>query len=98
MKPLYCFLCRPATTEELLASGELPSSFDWRNVNGVNYVSPIRDQGQCGSCYAFGTMAMFEARSRIRSNLSTGYILSTQDIVSCSEYSQGCEGGKPLYF
>ncbi|CAB4033187.1 cathepsin C [Paramuricea clavata] len=40
-------------------------------------------------------MGMFEARSRIQSNRSTSYVLSTQDIVSCSEYSQGCEGGFP---
>lgn len=60
-------------------------------------MSPIRNQAQCGSCYAFSTMGMFEARSRIQSNLSTSYILSTQDIVSCSEYSQGCEGGKLNY-
>ena len=58
-------------------------------------MSPVRNQAQCGSCYAFSTMGMFEARSRIQSNRSTSYVLSTQDIVSCSEYSQGCEGGKP---
>ena len=84
----------PVKAKDLLASELLPPSFDWRDVDGVNFVSPIRDQEQCGSCYAFSTMGMFEARSRIQSNLSTHYILSTQDIVSCSEYSQGCEGGK----
>ena len=41
-------------------------------------------------------MAMFEASSRIQSNHTTSYVLSTQDIVSCSEYSQGCEGGNPF--
>eukprot|EP01027_Heterolobosea_sp_BB2_P018650 GEZU01026242.1.p1 GENE.GEZU01026242.1~~GEZU01026242.1.p1 ORF type:complete len:461 (-),score=134.83 GEZU01026242.1:970-2352(-) len=73
----------------------LPESFDWRNVNGVNYVSPIRDQGICGSCYAFGTLAMLEARTRIMTNNTDQVILSTQNVVSCSEYSQACDGGFP---
>lgn len=30
----------------------LPDSFDWRNVSGINYVGPMRDQLNCGSCYA----------------------------------------------
>lgn len=86
---------RPGKPEDHIAAEELPLAFDWRNVDGVNYVSPIRNQKGCGSCYAFGTMAMFEARSRIKSNNSLQYVLAPQDIVSCSEYSQGCEGGFP---
>ena len=39
-------------------------------------------------------LAMFEARVRIMSNGSVTPVFSTQDIVSCSEYSQGCEGGR----
>ena len=78
----------------LQAASSLPEEFDWRNVNGVNYVSPVRNQGHCGSCYAFGTMGMFEGRLRVLTNNSDTRILSTQEIVSCSEYSQGCEGGK----
>jgi hypothetical protein len=38
---------------------------------------------------------MLEARIRIRSNNTQQPIISTQDIVSCSAYSQGCEGGFP---
>ena len=79
---------------DVLKAQVLPEEFDWRNVDGKNYVSPIRNQGSCGSCYAFGTMAMFEARVRIMSNGSATPVFSTQDIVSCSEYSQGCEGGR----
>lgn len=38
----------------------LPTSFDARNVYGNNYVTPIKDQGDCGSCVAFGTCATLE--------------------------------------
>lgn len=74
---------------------QLPESFDWRNVSGVNYVSPVRNQGNCGSCFAFSSMAMLESRLRIATNNRLKLTFSTQDIVSCSEYSQGCEGGFP---
>ena len=43
-----------------LGERELPSSFDWRNYNGRSYIGPIRDQGNCGSCYAFGACAAAE--------------------------------------
>jgi C1A family cysteine protease len=39
---------------------QLPSSFDWRNYNGRSYIGPIRNQGSCGSCYAFGACAAAE--------------------------------------
>lgn len=43
----------------------------------------------CGSCYSFATMGMLEARVRILTNNSETPILSPQQVVSCSEYSQG---------
>ncbi|ESO85314.1 hypothetical protein LOTGIDRAFT_221343 [Lottia gigantea] len=73
----------------------LPKNFDWRDVNGQNFVSPVRNQKTCGSCYAFGSMALHEARLRIATNNTVQKVFSTQDIVSCSEYSQGCDGGFP---
>jgi len=39
---------------------EIPASFDWRDVAGHSYIGPIRDQGSCGSCYAFGACAAAE--------------------------------------
>jgi C1A family cysteine protease len=42
-----------------------PPSFDWRNANGGNYVTPIEDQGSCGSCVAFGSVAAVESLVRI---------------------------------
>jgi hypothetical protein len=43
-----------------LGERQLPSAFDWRNYNGHAYIGPIRDQGNCGSCYAFGACAAAE--------------------------------------
>ena len=43
-----------------LGERQLPSSFDWRDYNGHSYIGPIRDQGDCGSCYAFGACAAAE--------------------------------------
>jgi cathepsin C len=78
------------------AVNDLPNSYDWRNVEGKNYVSPVRNQQSCGSCYIFGTEGMFEARIRVATKNATQSIFSPQEVVSCdSLYSQGCNGGFP---
>lgn len=74
----------------------LPLNLDWRNVSGVNFVSPVRNQGSCGSCYSFATLGMFESRVRILTQNKKQPYLSNQDIVSCCAYSQGCDGGFPF--
>lgn len=54
-----------------------------------------RNQGSCGSCYAFSSLGMVEARLRVATKNEEQVNLSPQDIVGCSAYSQGCEGGFP---
>jgi C1A family cysteine protease len=39
----------------------LPAAFDWRDRPYSDYTTPIRDQGHCGSCVAFGTLGAFES-------------------------------------
>jgi len=48
------------------AAAGLPSKQDWRDVNGVDWTTPIKDQDGCGSCVAFGTIATLDALLRIR--------------------------------
>lgn len=45
-----------------------PTSFDWRNKGGQNFLTPIKDQGSCGSCVAFGAVAAVESRIKILKN------------------------------
>uniref|UniRef100_A0A8C6TXV0 Dipeptidyl peptidase 1 n=1 Tax=Neogobius melanostomus TaxID=47308 RepID=A0A8C6TXV0_9GOBI len=85
----------PVTSDQAKMAASLPEHWDWRKVNGVNFVSPVRNQASCGSCYSFATMGMLEARIRILTNNTQTPILSPQQIVSCSEYAQGCDGGFP---
>jgi len=73
----------------------LPESWDWRNVDGVNYVSPIRNQQHCGSCFTFASLATIEARIRVATKNQAKTIVSPQHALSCNIYAQGCNGGFP---
>jgi len=75
--------------------GYQPETWDWRNVDGVNYVPKVRNQGSCGSCYAFASRGMLESRINILTKNSRNVSLSPQDIMDCSPLSQGCSGGFP---
>ncbi|XP_036284138.1 dipeptidyl peptidase 1 isoform X2 [Pipistrellus kuhlii] len=85
----------PLTAEIHEKLSSLPTSWDWRNVDGTNFVTPVRNQASCGSCYSFASMGMLEARIRILTNNTQSPILSPQEVVSCSQYAQGCDGGFP---
>ena len=72
----------------------LAAAFDWRN-NGGNYVTPIRNQGSCGSCWAFAATAALESKALITFNSpGTNLNLSEQIVVSCAG-AGSCNGGSP---
>lgn len=67
---------------------ELPSKFDWRKE--VRTIPVVRDQGSCGSCWAFGTTAALNWYLAIRNQWESP--LSEQEILSCSRKGS-CSGG-----
>ena len=69
----------------------IPTSIDWRTEGAVN---PVKDQGQCGSCWAFSAVGAMESRIKIKTGTLPS--LSEQQLVDCagSIYeNQGCNGG-----
>ena len=78
--------------EKHLGKVALPASFDWKNYNGHSYIGPIRDQGNCGSCYAFGACAAAEGVYNFAFDLYD---------ASCVDFSESfiiwCLGSLPDY-
>ena len=70
-----------------------PASVDWRDHNG-NFVSGIRDQGQCGSCWAFSMTGALESYVLLNQNKpGTDLNLSEQVLISCGG-AGSCNGGQ----
>ncbi|XP_065842587.1 cathepsin O-like [Oscarella lobularis] len=82
---------RPASplVENWNAETMQQKSFDWRD-KGV--LTSIRNQKQCGSCWAFSVVETIESHYAIQSNV-TPVPLSPQQFISCDSTSDGCKGG-----
>lgn len=89
-QPLRGFGCKTFSS----ATSSLPQSVDWRSKGIVN---PVRDQGQCGSCWAFATTANAESSWALANHQLLD--LSEEYLVDCASgvgyFNMGCDGGNP---
>jgi len=75
----------------------LPAAWDWSNASGgMDWLEPVMDQSDCGSCYAASSMRMLSTRHKIKQNNASVLPWSINMPLFCGEYNQGCKGGYPF--
>ncbi|CAF1371257.1 unnamed protein product, partial [Didymodactylos carnosus] len=74
-----------------LINKNIPESIDWRIMGAV---TPVKDQGICGSCWSFGTTGALEGAYFVKHGVMAD--LSEQDLIDCSWGfgNNGCDGGE----
>jgi len=83
----------PTGVSERCDDSSTPATLDWRNVNGTSYLTPVKNQGGCGSCWIFSGTCSMESRWAIKNKVPVPN-LSEQNVVDCCGWS-GCAGGFP---
>ncbi len=99
---LYPAMCEPVQIDELQARNDYskvalvatPSEFSWKNYQGKDLTTPARNQGNCGSCWAFAALGTIESLINIKENFADVDIdLSEQYLLSCLPAAGSCSGG-----
>lgn len=86
----------PSKAPVITPPGVYDADFDWRDKDGKNWVTPVRSQGSCGSCWAFSAIGAVESAVRIYTNDPNMNVdLSEQHLVSACCSAGSCSGGWP---
>lgn len=86
--------CSATVGTHRMSGRDRPDHKDWREDK---MVSPVKNQGHCGSCWTFSTTGCLEAHTRIYAQ--TNVSLSEQQLVDCAQDfdNHGCNGGLPSH-
>lgn len=79
-----------STGMEVNRSNQFVSEWDWRDRHGKNWMTSVKKQGNCGSCWAHAALGALEAYINLYYNRLLDYDLSEEELISCSNY--GCGG------
>ncbi|KAL4430300.1 hypothetical protein ABPG74_019459 [Tetrahymena malaccensis] len=87
--------CQTPPPPVIMPLYNVSQSIDWRQLGAI---SPVKNQGSCGSCWAFSAVALAESVNLLRNNSLAQY--SEQELVDCTYknpqyYNYGCQGGWP---
>ncbi|OQR94685.1 cysteine protease family C01A [Achlya hypogyna] len=86
--------CSATHRSTVTAVGDVPDAIDWRRVDAV---SPVKNQGKCGSCWTFSTTGCLESHNLLTHGKRV--LLSEQNLVDCAQAfdNHGCNGGLPSH-
>lgn len=95
MAPQECSATNTYKVKESLKVSSVPSSYEWNNFN---MVTPVKNQGACGSCWTFSTVGSMESHWNILGK-GRNLTFSEQQLVDCAGDfdNHGCNGGLPSH-
>lgn len=90
--PQNCSATHTSTTNAQY--GDVPEEKDWRLIGAV---TPVKNQGKCGSCWTFSTTGALESHNILKHGKTA--LLSEQNLLDCAQAfdNHGCNGGLPSH-